>query len=126
MAPKALREGKFRPFYEDEDFASPDRDNDARLDALAVLATLPQRLVETGYGRLNDKKLNTADQQYWVRHKMKLDCRKNGRELSDGERRWIARLHDKGESIYEIMKATGRHRKTVKLCLDEQKVNSKS
>ena len=36
---KCYREGKFRPFY--EDFASEDGDNDARLDALAVLATLP-------------------------------------------------------------------------------------
>jgi len=117
---KLYREGKFRPFYEDEDFTSPDGDNDARLDALAVLATLPKRLVAIGYDRLNGKELNAADQQYWIRHKAKLDCRKNGRELSDGERRRIARLHDKGKSIYEIMKATGRHRKTVKLCLNKK------
>ena len=115
---KGYRVGKFRPFYEDEDFASQGEDNDARLDALAVLATLPKRLVEIGYDRLNEKELNAADQQYWIRHKAKLDCRKNGRELSDAERRRIARLHDRGKSIYEIMKATGRHRKTVKLCLN--------
>ena len=117
---KLYREGKFRSFYEDEDFTSWDRDSDARLDALAMLSTLPKRLVEIGYDRLNGNKLNAADQQYWIRHKATLDCRKNGRELSDGERRRIARLHGKGKSIYEIMKATGRHRKTVKLCLNRK------
>ena len=123
---KLYRQGKFRPFYQDEDFASQDGDNDARLDALAVLATLPQRLVAIGYDRLNGKELNAADQQYWIRHKATLNCRKNGREVSDSEKRRIARLHDKGLSVYQICKATGRHRKTVKLCLDKQKVNSKS
>ena len=115
---KLYREGKFRPFYQDEEFSSHDGDNDARLDARAVLATLPQRLVAIGYNRLNGRKLNAADQQYWIRHKASLDCRKNGREVSDNERRRIARLHDKGCSVYEIMKATGRHRKTVNLCLN--------
>jgi len=115
---KLSREGKFRPFYHDEDFASDDGDNDARLDALAVLATLPQRLVAIGYDRLNGKKLNTADQQYWIRYKAKLDCRRNGRGISDDERRRIVRLHNKGASIYTIMKATGRHRKTINQCFN--------
>jgi len=122
---KLYREGKFRSFYEDEDFTSWDRDSDARLDALAMLSTLPKRLVEIGYDRLNGNKLNAADQQYWIRHKATLNCRKNGREVSDWEKRRIARLHDEGLSVYQICKATGRHRKTVNLCLDEQKVNSK-
>lgn len=117
---KCYREGKFCPFYEDEDFASGDGDSDARLDALAVLATLPKRLVEIGYDRLNGKKLNAADQQYRIRHKAKLDCRQNGQEVSDWEKRWIARLHDEGFSIYQITKATGRHRATVKLCLNKK------
>ena len=117
---KLYREGKFRPFYEDEDFASLDGDNDARLDAMAVLATLPQRLVAIGYDRLNGKELNAADQQYWVRHKATLNCRKNGREVSDREKRRIARLHDQGLSVYQICKATGRHRKTVNLCLNRK------
>ena len=117
---KLYREGKFRPFYQDEDFASQDGDNDARLDAQAVLATLPKRLVETGYDRLNGKKLNAADQGYWIRHKATLDCRKNGREVSDWERRRIAHLHNEGYSVYQICKATGRHRKTVNLCLNRK------
>jgi len=115
---KCYREGKFRSFYEDEDFASHDRDIDARLDAIATLATLPKRLVEIGYARLNQRKLNAADQRYWIRHKGKLDCRKNGREVSDWEKRRIARLHDEGLSVYQICKATGRHHATVNLCLN--------
>ena len=114
---KLYRQGKFRPFYQDEDYASDEGDNDARLDALAVLDALPKRLVEIGYDRLNDRKLNAADQQYWIRHKATLNCRRNGREVSDEERKRIARLHDKGYSVYAIMRATGRHRKTVSLCL---------
>ncbi len=114
---KCYREGKFRPFYEDEDFASKDGDNDARLDALAVLATLPKRLVETGYDRLNGKKLNAADQGYWVRHKAKLDCRKGGRQLSDWEKRRIVRLHGEGKSVYKIAKAMGRSTTTIRLYL---------
>jgi len=115
---KCYRASKFLRLYEDSDYPSQDGDNDARLDALAVLATLPKRLVAIGYDRLNGKELSVADQGYWVRHKAKLDCRKNGHEVSDWERRRIARLHDKGLSVYQICKATGRHRKTVKLCLN--------
>ena len=114
---KCYREGKFRPFYEDEDFSSKDGDNDARLDALAVLATLPKRLMETGYDRLNGKKLNAADQGYWVRHKAKLDCRKGGRQLSDWEKRRIVRLHGEGKSVYKIAKAMGRSTTTIRLYL---------
>ena len=120
LCKKCYRGEKFRPFYEDEDFASQGEDNDARLDALAVLATLPDRLVEIGYERLNGKKLNAADQGYWIRHKATLDCRKNGREVSDWERRRIAHLHNEGYSVYQICKATGRHRKTVNLCLNRK------
>ncbi len=117
---KCYREGKFRSFYEEEDFASQDRDIDALLDAVAMLITLPKRLVEIGYDRLNGKKLSAADQRYWIRHKAKLDCRKNGREVSDWEKRRIAHLHNEGASVYEIAKTTGRHRDTVKLCLNRK------
>ena len=117
---KCYQATKFLHLYEDGNFASQNGDIDARLDALATLLTLPERLVEIGYDRLNGKKLSAADQQYWVRHKTKLNCRKNGREVSDWERRRIARLHDEGASVYQIMKATGRHRKTVNLCLSRK------
>ena len=115
---KCYQTRKFRCLYEGEDFVSQDRDSDARLDAIAMLLTLPKRLVEIGYDRLNEKKLNAADQRYWIRHKEKLGCRKGGRQLSDWEKRRIERLHDEGMSIYKISKATGRHHATVKLCLN--------
>ena len=82
-----------------------------------MLATLPKRLVETGYDRLNGKKLNAADQGYWVRHKAKLDCRKGGRQLSDWEKRRIVRLHGEGMSVYKIAKAMGRSTTTIRLYL---------
>jgi len=114
------RQRKFRPFYQYEDFVSQGRDEDARLDALATLLSLPKRLVAIGYDRLNGKKLNAADQGYWIRHKAELDCRRNGREVSDWEKRQIARLYNEGASIYQIIEATGRHRETVKLCLNRK------
>ena len=43
-------------------FVSEDGDNEARLDAISILATLPKRLVEIGYRRLNGEELNTADE----------------------------------------------------------------
>jgi hypothetical protein len=85
-----------------------DRDGDARLDALATLATLPKRLIEIGYKRLNGERLNEADEWYWKSRKKKLDCRKNGDQLSDWEKRRILRLHDGGLSICKIAKAMGR------------------
>ena len=98
-------------------FVSDKGDNDARLDAIAMLATLPKRLVEIGYKRLNGEELNTADEWYWMRPKAKLDCRKRGDQLSDGEKRRVAQLHKEGLSVSKIAKTLGRGRKTIDLCL---------
>ncbi len=117
---KCYYQAKFRYLREGEEFVSRDRDSDARLDAIAILATLPERLVRLGHDRLNGKKLGAADQRYWQRHKAKLDCRRNGREVSDWEKRRILRLHDEGLSVYQIIKTTGRHRATIKQCLDRE------
>jgi len=98
-------------------FVSDDGDNEARLDAIAMLATLPKRLVEIGYKRLNGEELNTADEWYWMRHKRKLDCRKRGDQLSKWEKRRVAQLHNQGLSVYKIAKTMGRGRRTIDLCL---------
>ena len=90
---------------------------DARLDAIAMLATLPKRLVEIGYKRLNGEELNTADEWYWMRHKAKLNCRKRGDQLSEWEKRRVAQLHKEGLSVSKIARTMGRGRKTVDLCL---------
>ena len=98
-------------------FVSEDGDNAARLDAIATLATLPQRLVEIGHKRLNGERLSEADELYWMRHKAKLDCRKRGDQLSEWEKRRVAQLHNQGMSVSKIAKAMGRGRKTIDLCL---------
>jgi len=69
-----------------------------------MLETLPKRLVRIGHDRLNGKKLSEKDYAYWRRHKVKLECRQNAKEISDWEKRQILRLHDKGYSVYEIRK----------------------
>ena len=98
-------------------YVSDNRDNEARLDALTMLATLPQRLVEIGYKRLNGERLSEADELYWMRHKAKLDCRKRGDQLSDWEKRRVAQFHNQGLSVSKIARAMGRGRKTIDLCL---------
>ena len=98
-------------------FVSDDGDGDARLDAIDTLATLPQRLVEIGYKRLNGDELNTADEWYWMRHKAKLGCHKRGDQLSDWEKRRMVQLHNQGLSVSKIARTMGRSRKAVDLCL---------
>ena len=98
-------------------FVCGDGDNGARLDAIATLAILPQRLVEIGYKGLNGERLSEADELYWMRHKAKLDCRKRGDQLSDWEKRRVAQLHKEGLSVSKIAKTMGRGRRTIDLCL---------
>jgi len=102
---------------EDWKFVSDDGDTDARLDALAMLAGLPQRLVEIGYKRLNGERLSEADEWYWMRHKAKLDCRQRGDQLSEWEKRRVVQLHNQGLSVSKIASTMGRSRKSVDLCL---------
>jgi DNA-directed RNA polymerase specialized sigma24 family protein len=98
-------------------FVSRDGDDEARLDAMTMLAALPKRLVEIGYKRLNGEELNTADEWYWMRHKAKLDCRKRGDQLSDWEKKRVVQLHKQGFSVSKIARTLGRGRKTIDLCL---------
>ena len=99
------------------EFISNNGDSDARLDALATLATLPKRLVEIGYKRLNGERLSEADEWYWMRHKAKLDCRKRGDQLSDWERRRVAQFYSQGMSVSKIARTMSRGRRTIDLCL---------
>ena len=117
-----LRKYRFRKWYESRKFCSFDDcqviisqggNSDARLDAIATLATLPKRLLRIGYDRLNGRKLSEKDYAYWRRHKVKLECRQNAKEISDWEKRQILRLYDKGYSVYEIRKTTGRCYETI-------------
>src|SRR5271157_1776892 len=81
VARNELRKYRFRKWYESRKFCSFDDcqviisqggNSDARLDAIAILATLPKRLVRIGYDRLNGKRLCQADRKYWERQREKL------------------------------------------------------
>ena len=117
VARNELRKYRFRKWYESRKFCSFDEchviisqggNSDARLDAMAILATLPKRLLQIGYDRLNGKKLSEKDYAYWRRYRAKLAFGQNAKEISDCEKRKILRLHDKGYSVYQIRKTTGR------------------
>jgi hypothetical protein len=129
VARNELRKYRFRKWYESRKFCSFDDcqviisqggNSDARLDAIATLETLPKRLLRIGYDRLNGKKLSEKDYAYWRRHKVKLECRQNAKEISDWEKRQILRLHDKGYSVYEIRKTTGRCYETIQRAVNNR------
>ena len=126
VARNELRKYRFRKWYESRKFCSFDDcqaitskggNSDDRLDAIATLSTLPKRLVRIGYDRLNGIELSEADRAYWKRQRDKLGYGHNAKELSDYEKRRILRLHDKGLSVYQIRKATGRCYEAIQRCL---------
>jgi len=100
-----------------------DGDNAARLDAKAILASLPKRLIEIGYKLLNDEKLTEADQSYLRRQRAKLNCRKHGNHLSDYEKRRILQLHSEGVSMSKIARTMGRSNKAVMRVLADTKLS---
>ena len=129
VARNGLRKYRFRKWYESRKFCSFDDcqviiaqggNSDARFDAISILETLPKRLVRIGYDRLNGRKLSEKDYAYWRRHKAKLECRQNAKEISDREKRQILRLHDKGYSVYEIRKTTGRCYETIQHAINNR------
>ena len=96
---------------------SHDSDIDARLDAKAVLATFPKRLIQIGQKILNGEKLSGADQHYWIRQKAKLrpklNCRRYANRLSDWEKRRILQLHREGASMCKIARTMKRSNNAV-------------
>jgi len=90
-----------------------DGDTGARLDAMATLAVLPERLIQIGYKLLDGEKLSEAEQSYWRRQKEKLDCPRYANRLSDWEKRYILKLHDNGMSMCKIARTTGRTNRAV-------------
>jgi len=84
---------------------SHDIDLDARLDARATLATLPERLIQLGHKILYGEKLSDADQAYRIRQlarlRPKLNCRKRADHISDGEKNRILQLHCEDVSVHK-------------------------
>ncbi|MBA7692075.1 hypothetical protein ES703_100633 [subsurface metagenome] len=94
-----------------------DGDADARLDAKAILDTLPERLKQIGYKILNGEKLSNADQHYRIKQKAKLrpklNCRKYANRLSDWEKRRILQLYCEDVSVHKTALTMGRTNSTV-------------
>ena len=88
-----------------------DADTDARLDAIAILATLPERLIQIGNKMLDGEKLSKADQRYRWKQMARLRANLNRpryARLSDEERRRILHLHSEGVSVRGICRTMGR------------------
>jgi DNA-directed RNA polymerase specialized sigma24 family protein len=94
-----------------------DGDGDARLDATATLATLPKRLIEIGYKRLNGEKVTDQESDYCTKQlaklRPKLKFRRYGIHLSGREKKRILELHSRGMSMSKIARTMGRTNKAV-------------
>lgn len=107
----------FSPLPDDKEIAAKEAiDIDSQLDAAAVLATLPTRLLKIGRLIQEGEKLSAADQGYWQRHKKKLIPGRTF-NLSDEEKRRIVRLHTNGVSVDKIGRTIGRSTTTVRMYL---------
>ncbi|GAI75536.1 unnamed protein product, partial [marine sediment metagenome] len=73
-----------------------------------------------GYAILDGEKLSEADQNYWVKQKAKLNCRRYANRLSDRENRRILKLHSEGMSVSKIARTMGRNYNTVMRALHLQ------
>jgi len=80
-------------------------DIDSRLDAIAILATLPERLVEIGYKRLDGEQLSPTESKYCSAYKKKLGYATT-RYLSDLDKKRIKHLYIEGFTVHTIAKTT--------------------
>ena len=85
---------------------SNEPDIDSWLDAIAILATLPKRLLEIGYKRLDGEKLSPTETKYCSKYKKKLGYATT-RYLSDLDKKRIKRLYSEGLTVHTIAKMTG-------------------
>jgi RNA polymerase sigma factor (sigma-70 family) len=81
-------------------------DIDSRLDAIAVIATLPARLIEIGYKKLDGEKLSSTETKYCSHYKRKLGYSIT-RYLSDLDKKRIKHLYSKGLTVHTIAKTMG-------------------
>jgi len=96
----------------------------ARLDARAMLKTLPKRMVEAGIKRAEGEKLGNADKLYLCRQRRRLS-RYNW--TSDEEMEQMRRLYvDEGFSVIEIARIIGKGRATVQRHLSKLGVKPNS
>lgn len=81
-------------------------DIDSQLDSIAILATLPERLIEIGYKRLDGEKLSSTETKYCSEYKRKLGYAIT-RYLSDPDKKRIKHLYSEGLTVHTIAKTMG-------------------
>ena len=96
---------------------APVPDIDSQLDAIAVLKTLPERMVKAGITRAEGGKLNNADKLYLCRQRHRV----SKYNWSDAEK--IERMRqlyvDEGLPCAEVAKIVGKGRSTVQRQLNK-------
>lgn len=91
--------------------SSPAPDMDARLDAIAMLKTLPKRMVNTGAIRAEGGKLNNADKLFLCRQRHRQS--KYNHSTADDVERMRQLYVDDGLPCAEVARITGKSRVTV-------------
>ena len=97
---------------------------DARLDAVAILSTLPPRLIEIGLKKLNGEPLTNADRLYRHKQRNKLKPNRPTGCISDEEKQRVIELNRKGMNNDEISRATGRSALSIRNILKEAGLTS--
>lgn len=97
---------------------------DARLDAIAVLSTLPPRMIEIGLKKLNGEPLTNAERLYRQKRRNKLKPDHSGGRISEHEKLKIIELNRKGLNNEELVRVTGRSVFSVKSILKEAGLSS--
>ena len=97
---------------------------DARLDAVAILSTLPPRLIEIGLKKLNGEPLTNADRLYRHKRRNKLKPNRPTGCISDEEKQRVIELNREGLNNDEIARATGRSALSVRNVLKEAGLTS--
>ena len=108
----------------DWQFLSASDGTDARLDAVAILSTLPPRLIEIGLKKLNGEPLSNADRLYRHKRRHKLKPNRPTGRICEDEKQKIVELNRKGLNNDEITRATGRSALSVRNVLKEAGLNS--
>ncbi|GAI67754.1 unnamed protein product, partial [marine sediment metagenome] len=103
---------------------------DARMDASATLAIMPERLKQIGFKILDGEKLSKGDRNYWAKQKGRLrpmiNCRSFANRLTGREKRRILRLHGEGIPTCKIARTMGRGRTTVMRVLASRQISRQS
>ncbi len=105
-------------------YLSVSDDTDARLDAVAILSTLPPRLIEIGLKKLNGEPLTNAEVLYRQKRRNKLKPNRPTGCISGEEKQRVIELNRKGLNNDEITRATGRSALSVRNVLKEAGLTS--